>query len=225
MAEKRDQADAFHLQVGDILQLQVPGEELRLTVRVIGYHPGNSLIVTAPRAQDKLLLVREGQVYIVRMLVGRWVYGFNVTVLRSCTYPYPYLHLSYPSEVQSLQVRTSSRIRTKLIVAVRPAEGGPEAQEPVVATLSDISLAGAQVTSRTPLGEVGGELTIAVRVSIGTAEHAISLPATICNKALRSADKDGEGNVYGVSFHDIADGESLVLHAYVYQQWVAELIA
>ena len=90
------------LQIGDVLQLQfVPPSEImdRYAATLIGYLPGQSLIITTPRKQGNPILVREGQAFTVRMLQGSNVFGFNARVLKISSKPFPYLHLAYPAEV------------------------------------------------------------------------------------------------------------------------------
>ncbi|MGD8937672.1 MAG: flagellar brake protein, partial [Thiogranum sp.] len=66
------------MQVGETLQLQPrDGEDSRrMQVRLIGYLPGASLLVTTPKVGDKVMIVREGQPYVVRMMIGNRIVGF-----------------------------------------------------------------------------------------------------------------------------------------------------
>ena len=113
------------LTTGDPMQLQVVGgqQDQKLGARVIGYLPGHSLIVSPPRTRGKPMLVREGQVYTVRLLIGSTAVGFTTSVIKSNIAPYPYLHLKYPKELASATVRTSPRATVDLAVTIHQAEG------------------------------------------------------------------------------------------------------
>ncbi|HFE32290.1 MAG TPA: flagellar brake protein, partial [Gammaproteobacteria bacterium] len=122
------------LDIGDILQLQFLGEdsETRYYVKVIGYLEERSLLVTAPQSNGKLLRVRDGQPLAARMMAGTDLVGFTVSVLRSCAVPYPYLHLCYPKDLQSVTVRKSLRVVLDMSATVRPCDIGSEEIAPEV---------------------------------------------------------------------------------------------
>jgi len=89
---------ALKIQVGESLQLQRRdgGDSRRLHVKLIGYMAGTSLLVTTPKVADKVMIIREVQPFVARMMVGNRIVGFTTTVLRSCSRPFHYLHLAYP---------------------------------------------------------------------------------------------------------------------------------
>ena len=70
--------NGLKLNAGDTLQMQYVGDQAkaRYYVRLIGYLPGQSLIVTTPRSEGKIMLVREGQGFVIRLLAGNAVFGF-----------------------------------------------------------------------------------------------------------------------------------------------------
>ena len=77
--------------VGEHLQLQTRdgNDDRRLQVRVVGYMPGASLLVTTPKFGDKVMIMREGQPFVVRMMIGNRIVGLATTILRSCSRPFP----------------------------------------------------------------------------------------------------------------------------------------
>jgi c-di-GMP-binding flagellar brake protein YcgR len=208
----------LQVDVGDVLQLQpVDGErELRYAVKVIGYLPGESLIVTAPRTRSGLILVREGQPFTVRVLVDSRIYGFTTHVLKSNARPYPYLHLSYPRELESVVVRKATRATTDLIVSIRRTEGEP----PTTARLLDISTTGARFSASREVGELEEEIDIAVRFTIGELEEYVRLPSRIRRKQREEAeDRAGAPAwVYGVEFGSLPPATRLAVYAYVYSR-------
>jgi c-di-GMP-binding flagellar brake protein YcgR len=215
------------LQVGDTVQLQYPGDDQRSRnyVRVIGYMPGQSVLVTTPRTNGKVQIVREGQVFVVRLLAANTVHAFTATVLRSCARPYAYLHLSYPKQLESLVVRKSQRVPVQLIVAVQNEEPEKALAKPAAGLLIDVSTTGAMFTADNALGELGDMLVISARVQVGNAEHYLAVPSR-----LRRLEQDppagdvGHGRwQHGVEFELVDEELSVVLHGFVYEQLVKRM--
>jgi len=118
------------LEIGDNLQMQFVDDETRHYVKVIGYVPGKSLLVTTPRHDGKFLMVREAQRVVVRLMSGNEIVGFTVPVLRSQVQPYPYLHLDFPKNMQAVTVRKALPVKLDMMASVRPClkdttEAGP----------------------------------------------------------------------------------------------------
>ena len=86
----------------------------REVVRVIGYVPGSSLIVTMPTNKGKVKIVREGQAYKARMLLGDSVVGFEAKVLFVSLKPYPHMHLQYPKEFAQIIVRNKHTLAVEI---------------------------------------------------------------------------------------------------------------
>jgi c-di-GMP-binding flagellar brake protein YcgR len=212
----RSGAPDLRVDVGDVLHLQSADSErpARFAVRIIGYLTGKSLLVTAPATQAGLVLLREGQPFTVRVLVDNRVWGFATRVLKSNARPYPYVHLAYPRELESVVVRKSPRASTDLIVSVRRA--GED--EPLTARMLDISINGTRVWSADSLGAVGDLLDLAVRLTIGELEEYLRLPARI----RREQSDPGvggagpPGHLYGLEFEAPPAHARLALYAYVY---------
>ena len=98
---------ALNLPAGTLLNLQVLGDRSgnRIQAKVLGYKPGESLIAEVPGAALLPIELRLGDEIAARCLVGRHILGFKCTVLRVCTSPYPYFHLTYPERVEQTEVR------------------------------------------------------------------------------------------------------------------------
>lgn len=212
------------LQIGEPIQLQPrDGEDgRRLQVKVIGYLPGHSLLVTTPRVKDKVMIIREGQPFVVRLMAGNRIVGFASTVLRSCARPYPYLHLSFPEEMQQIVVRKAQRVRVKLFASLKNENPEYKTEKPRSATVVDISTTGALVTSAEQLGEVDDELVLTCVFKIGGSDKLLSIPATLRNVHVGNSEGDmAEGNFYhGLEF-DLKDQEAFfALHGFVYEQIV-----
>jgi len=216
-------ADDLFLDVGDVLQLQfLPDDSnTRHYVKVIGFLPEKSLIVTTPNNNGKIMLIREGQPLAVRLLAGNNVMAFTVSVLRSCARPYPYLHLSYPNDLQTIMVRKAQRIGYKTKAMVKdcgPGAAGKSSQESDV-DVEDMSTTGALLISDDKLGDVKGLLSVKLKLTIAQDDEQLVLIAIIRN--VRKRNKEGGDQkeyLHGVEFQFADRQESIMLHAFIYEQ-------
>jgi c-di-GMP-binding flagellar brake protein YcgR len=214
--------DKLALQVGDDLQLQyVDGEHKnRHHVKVIGYLVGKSIVVTSPHNRGKVALLREGQPFVVRLLSGNRVMGFNTTVLRSSARPYPYLHLEYPDHIEQTVVRKAQRVRVKLVSFVTNDKPDFHAEKPIPAVISDLSTSGAMLVSSQYLGEIGDVVSLAIQFTVAGVNQSLKIHAFVRN--VREDDDVPEGGechfYHGLEFQPLAQTELLALHGYVYEQ-------
>lgn len=210
------------LQVGETLQLQPrDGEDARrLQVRLIGYLPGASLLVTTPTTGGKTMIMREGQPFVVRMMVGNRIVGFTTTILRSCARPFPYLHLAYPEEIEQITVRKAQRVRVKLFASIK--NGNPEFQseKPRTATIIDMSTSGAQLVSDQPFGVAGDNIELRCSLKIAGSEKLLSVPAVVRNVHAEQGRDGGEHYYHGLEFATTDEQDTFTLHGYVYEQIV-----
>ncbi|WP_201345911.1 flagellar brake protein [Thiohalobacter sp. COW1] len=215
-----DQVVDLKLGVGDVLQVQfVSQEQRKYAAKVIGYLPNASLVITTPRIDGKVMLVREGQPLVVRMLSGNTCYGFNSRIIHNSMRPYPHLHLAYPDELERIVVRKAVRVQTQLPVIVsHPAPEDPTQSLDSRGTILDISTAGAFVASDSPLGGAGDLISMTARVPIAGAEKYLKMPAIIRSaKAAETAEGSGRYQ-YGVEFQLIEHMDTILLHGYVFEQ-------
>ncbi len=212
--------EVLRLSVGDTLQLQPIDNPVRYTVRVIGYLPGQSLVVTTPRKDGNVLLIREGQTFAARMLVKDRVCGFTTSVLKVNARPYPYLHLSYPEAMESVVVRKAPRARTYAIASARNRASDTY----LAGRLVDMSVTGARLSCSSKLGELGEEVELVVQVQVGELEESLLLTAVIRNEQREAlADDTSVLNPYqyGLEFRSVTDRDALALYAYVYSRLAA----
>lgn len=209
------------LQVGDSVQVQLftaEPNETRYIVRVLGFQPGVSLLIHTPRAKGNALLLREGQLMTVRLLTGNTVYGFESRILRVCLSPFPYLHVAYPKEFESLVVRKAQRARTSIIASVENADRPSDSKEPYPAIIADLSTAGAMLSASMRMGEVGDSIMIRAKFVVGGIEKYLSVAAVIRGVREREGEDGGIRHHHGVEFQILEPDDQLVLHGYVYEQ-------
>lgn len=209
---------SLNLQVDELLQAQLwAGQESqRYGVRLVGYREKRSILVTAPEFNGQVILVREGQNVVLRYFSGKKAYAFTGDVLRVCSTPYPYLHVTYPASVQGIEVRKAARVKANVTTAVW-REDNPDTK--LVCTIVDISFTGAQLSSSVPLGKEGDTLKLCIRVSSQGMTANIS-PVVVIKVAAENECQGADGGplfMYGVEFRALDQTESFALQVLVYQ--------
>ena len=216
------QQSDLNLHIGESLQLQFMDDETRgqFYVKVIGYMPDRSVMVTTPEKGGQAMHVREGRAVLARSYSGETARGFTCVVLRACVQPYPYLHLSYPNKVETMVERQSSRVRSALAVSVRPADAGADTKD-VPAVIRDISLTGAQLLAAAPVGKSGDRIVVRARLPIKRiGDQAIDLPSLVRNAQDETQVKDTLWHFRcGVEFDALDAQTTLVLRAYLYERF------
>ncbi|MGH8029790.1 MAG: flagellar brake protein [Arenimonas sp.] len=215
----------LNLQVGEALQIQFMDDETRgqFYVKVIGFLPERSVMVTTPEKGGQAMSVREGRAVLARSFSGEHARGFTCMVQRSCTQPFAYLHLSYPSKIETMMERQSSRVRSALAVSVRPEGTAPDARD-IPAVIRDISITGAQLLASAPVGHSGDRITVRARLPLARiGDHAVDLPALV-----RSAQEETEVHDSlwhfrcGIEFAPLDPQTTLTLRAYLYERFAPE---
>lgn len=210
------------LHVGESLQLQFMDDETRgqFYVKVIGFLPDRSVLVTAPEKGGGAMAVREGRAVLVRSYSGAQARGFTCTVLKSCAQPYAYLHLSYPAKIEAMRERHDSRVRSALAVSVRSHDEFSQGNG-VPAIIRDLSATGAQILASAPVGHAGQRVLIHIRFPLDTlGDRPVDLPAVIRN-VQDEAEIPGSLWRYrcGVEFETLDAQAILILRAYLYQRF------
>lgn len=202
--------------IGDALQLQNLGADgQRYLAKLIGYLNKHSIAVTQPKAGDALVAVAVGDQFFVRGFAGAKTYEYNATVLAVATSPYPHLHLSFPEQVSTLQMRGAIRIKTRLPCFVLAAVDGLK----MPAAINDLSTSGASIISNVKLGQRGEAIQINVNLPIEGEEQAYTISAIIRNVSEAHADNSV---TYGVEFVATTNRARIALQTYVYSILIAK---
>lgn len=214
---------SISLQVGEMLQLQLhEGQHqsgYRHSVKLIGYLERRSLLVTAPIFNDSVMWLRAGQSAVLRCFSGRKAYAFTASVLHVSSMPFPHIHFTYPATAQSMDVRKSTRVKTKVVGSIWK-EADPSSKLPCVIT--DLSFTGAKLSSTVPLGKVADALKLRFLI-VGQGVEVYISPSVIIMSALPdSPGRDGKPFFnYGVEFQKLEEIESFALQVLVYQNILA----
>ncbi len=202
------------------LQLQTRsagGQPQRFGCRLVGCLPGQAILVTQPR-MEKGPRLRSGQKIVLRMMVANGIGLCACTVESASNTPFPVLYLSYPASVNFKQIRGATRVDVQLPVqAINTSSLNDLQFEGVIA---DISISGARIEMREPIGEMGDTLSLTASVLIGTLPRSLLAQAVIRSRIERSTREYAENMpaVYGIEFSEDDADKLLVLHAYVYSE-------
>jgi c-di-GMP-binding flagellar brake protein YcgR len=165
------------------------------------------------------MIIREGQPFVARVMIGNRIVGFATTVLRSCAVPYRYLHLSYPEEMEQITVHKAQRVRVKLFASAKNSNPEFQSDKPQPATVVDISTSGAQAIAGDPLGDVGDRLQLNCLIKVGTSEKLLAIPALLRNVHLEN-ESGSENYSHGLEFELTDQQDISALHGFVYEQIV-----
>jgi c-di-GMP-binding flagellar brake protein YcgR len=211
--------DQVKLNIGDSFQLQFQSdlEQSRCFVTLIGYLEGQSVIVTTPIINGSMMLVREGQDFVIRLFSGKSAYAFTSMAKRVTNTPYPHIHLSYPKEVRGLVVRGSSRGRINII-----SHATSQAGKGYACVMRDISIGGALIAVGENIGKAGEQITLKFRVKVKDAEHVLALNCTIRSvNASRPTVEEKPTVLHGLSFDEVTSQDTLVISTLLYQNMIS----
>jgi c-di-GMP-binding flagellar brake protein YcgR len=215
-AKQPEQSDLFSVKIGigDIVQLQdFASSKQYHYVKLIGYLNKKSVLVTHPVQDEKLLFVKKGESFLVRGFSGTKTYEFTADVLNVCLAPYPYLHLSFPQKITTINMRSALRVKIKLVCSIKS-----NLEEPIPATIEDMSISGARINSKFEFGSVEEEVEVSFRLPFDGEEQLFVVPAIIRNVG-SVTDNIGEDKVVltGLEFHQPDSYERTLLHNFIYK--------
>jgi len=144
-------------------------------------------------------------------------------VLRSATQPYAYLHLSYPTKIETMLERQNSRVRSALAVGVRLA-GFTEETRDIPAVIRDLSITGAQLLASAAVGQSGDRVIVKARLPIAKiGDQPVDLPALIRNATEETGVHDSLWRFRcGIEFDRLDAQTTLTLRAYLYERFAPE---
>ena len=171
--------------IGDKLQLY------RVAKRDLEFGFFIHSVITAPcDSAGQLALLRENQHFVIRMLQGNRVFGFESEILKYYTMPYPHLHLSHPQDIESIVVRGARRINTANRVVSVQSDTLPSA---VSATLLNISMSGALLQCKQALGQLDDKISFSIEPDISGMQKYLRIHAVIRNLSTPQ-DRDETGD-------------------------------
>lgn len=207
---------SIKLGIGDVMQLQdFSSSKDQYYVKLIGYLNKKSVLVSHPMLGEKLVFVKKGESYLVRGFSGTKTYEFTANVINVCLTPYPYLHLSFPAQVMTVNMRDALRIKLKLVCSVK----AKSAAVPITASIVDMSPSGVLIQSKFELGQLGEEVEVSFRLPVDDEVVLFTMPSLIRNVGSEIEQPNGEKLIQrGMQFLKMEGNERLALQNYIYKQ-------
>jgi hypothetical protein len=170
--------------------LQSGPSETRERVQYIGAVEGQSVMITHPARGQQLIVLTRGDQLTVKLVSRRSLLSFHSSVVRVCTLPFPYVHLTWPRHVTRSPLRKHPRINTN-IAGTAELNGR---QAPV--RVCNLSLDGARIEA---LAEArpGDQLKLSFSLP-GDTRSSLNIAAAVRNAAGRDESKQ-----LGVEFVDL----------------------
>lgn len=209
----------MHLKVGDQLQLKLPTNIVSSTAKnafysaeLIGYVNNLTVIIRLPQStQQADLSLIEGDQVTVRLFSGQFAFSFSSYIDRIMKVPFKYIHLSFPTKISGQIIRKSRRIKTKIVAAIT--------DNPTPATLSNLSMTGAEICASASLGQIGKKISLSFTVKIHDIEKTMSLQAII-KSTKPTANKTDSALTFGIEFMALEAEQSQSLQSLIYQELV-----
>jgi c-di-GMP-binding flagellar brake protein YcgR len=203
--------DEMHLKVGTILHVAATGfGTWRAKTTLIGWLKSRSIVVTPFHDGGEVISLIEGEQALVRVFTGRCAFAFNVKILKSQKLPFPYVHLSYPDEIESVVVRSSPRCRADLPATISCG------QTACKGSILNLSMTGALIEVAERLEGGADGLRIACSFELHDVPVSLMLSATILGDKTGSVSGDEEGRRYAVTFRDLEPNHKLMLGAFIW---------
>jgi len=181
---------------------------------VIGYVPEIALITSMPLS-DSLVgdpLIEGDQIH-VRLFSGQSAYSFAASVDKIIKYPFKYIHLSFPENISSQNIRKSRRVRCHI-----PGQCS-DAHKEITLTVTDVSVSGASIESLMPLGSLGSEIRLSFAVAI--LDEAIPLVIKGVIRSVKPMNKNGTKIICsGIEFVELEKKQQTALRHFIYQEIV-----
>ena len=217
----------MHLHVGDKVQIEMleAHDNARHLTTLIGYLKGVSLLVKTPIVNGLSLPMGVGDAIVVRVFSGMKAYAFNAKVERVCLSPFAYVHLSFPANIRSMEVRKAMRLRVDMPATAMKVKDRENAV-PIPVIISNLSISGALIDSGADLGDIGDFVALAFTLRIQPNEYEADLKVDAMIHTINkrhSADFAGrEFFEYGMEFPMLPMPEAIMLQNFIYQVLVED---
>ena len=204
-----------------VLKMSTASGANEYAVRLIGVNPENSVIVSAPTLDGKLIFVKEGQSYNFKGFFGQSILSFSASIIKVQFSPYPYLHLAWPdaTKISRRPLRHARRARCRLPTVAYFKVAGSERQ--VHGFVSDLSTGGAELWVPEELPQTVDNLMVAFKVQVST--HRELVEVGVASLRLKLEKRNMKGAHYGIEFDELGSTAKLAIHAYIHELLVVQL--
>ncbi len=205
------------LKIGDPLHLEGLDHSGRYQVKLIGYAPGQSIVVTAPMVENKQVLLKKDRPFTVRSLAQNNAFAFQSRVLAVPMQPFLHVHLEYPKEMMTIQVRNAARLVVEMPTRVLSEFDTGTGEWPKSGLIYDISKTGAGLRSEQSLGIVNDEILLQFNLTVAGISKTFKISAIIRNKTRLAGEYLPYKFNYGLQFCNLSDAAKIVLSGFIYE--------
>ena len=210
------------LKIGAALNLESTDLSSRYRVKLIGYLPGNSIVVSSPVVDGKQIVLTKDRPFTVRSLARNNAFAFQSSVKAVALQPYPYIHLEYPREMVTVKVRNADRQEVNLAARITSDFDIGNGEWPKEGAIYNLSKTGAGMRSSESLGDNGDEIIVHFPVNVAGVTKNFKLAATIRNKTRLESSYLPFKFSYGLQFNALSDAARIVLYGYIYETQAEE---
>lgn len=213
----------MNLQVGVRLQImlkQATAPTVQYT-SLIGFVANDYLLLQIPQQDGQPVEIEQGAEVALRVFSGVSVFTFEAKVEAVLASPRAFLLLSFPANIQKVGLRKAVRVKANIPVRIVNPVDREVIKE---ATLSDISLSGALVSTSNPLGVAGDTIHIEFSILVQSQNSDVPIATTASIRSVQQAvgtAPDGGSfytvYTYGINFLDIDAAHQGILQNYVYE--------
>jgi c-di-GMP-binding flagellar brake protein YcgR len=214
-----DDLSRLRLSPGLAMNLEILGGDGRRYKGVfLGMITGRSVLISTPMVgEGRPLLVRKDQDVVCRFFDQKVACAFRSQILRPCTAPIHYLHLSWPADVEVGHVRVSERVVANLQMHV--VNQTDISWNKSHGAIVDLSVSGAKLETLEPIGNIGDKIVLSGKVVVGHVARLVTIEATIRVESDKF-ELPNSTAAYGIEFNYISDIDFLALQAFVNGQLV-----
>lgn len=205
----------LRLPVATRIQLNFIGQDYKRypsDASLLGYRPGESVLVYLPKKPPQVLL-RDGGKVEGKLALQMGIVSFSSTILQISEQPYSYLHLSWPHDVSLEPLRRYPRfpMDAPLSLMALSAQGITTAR--LRGRFYDVSQQGARISLEKELGAAVNTVHITAKVTVAGMEHALELRGEV-KRAFGRDEKSADFPYgYGISFAELPPSQRLLLLA------------
>jgi c-di-GMP-binding flagellar brake protein YcgR len=182
---------------------------------LVGYVRDEYLLVRMPYANGLPIALYEGETVSVRVFSGVAVHIFDVEVTHLWNLQLGCVQLAFPQEIRTTALRREIRVKVALAARVR-ADG---ADAVVAATLRNISVTGALIETRQPLGDVAARVRIEFAATTGDMASEFAATGVIRNARERktgSSDSAPPIREYGIELDPLDADQRIRMQNLIY---------
>lgn len=204
------------LVIGEQFTIETISPKRKLAIKLIGFVPGKSILITAPTREGKEVLLERDEQIAVRAMTNNQAFAFECRVLYRTLQPYSYYHLTYPSDLIRVEVRRSSRLHVDIPAIITSDFDFGMGGWPKAAMVQDISENGAALITRQILGDIGHEIVIGVGIQIADLSKNLSIEGVIRNRVVVNK-VSGSQYLFGIEFVGVSEESRMALNGFLYE--------